>query len=396
MAAESGQLSVCQTLLQLKADVNAMDNLTQSPLHLAAQNDHPEVLKLFLQVKPELVSVPNKSGQTCAHIAAEKGSVAVLKELMKFNVETVKTARIKKTGNTALHLAAEGGHVKVVRQLLQAGAKPGDENAEGYTALHLAARNGHLRVLTALKGACDWKLCSRKNGFSALHIAAKFGQTEFVGEMLTVVPAGLKSERSLNDPNGDYGITSMHLASQNGHESTVRLMMNSKGVHVDEPTAVNLSIPMHYAAQGGHMLVAGLIISRSAESLIKTDKTGRTCVHLAAAAGHKEMVGLLLGQGAEINAQDKKQWTPLHYAAKHGYIDVVELLVDSGADPTATTKDDKIALCAAAAAGHYSVINYLLKKEHDTMALMEDRMVSVLQHFRDALAYVHATSSSWI
>lgn len=143
LAAESGQLQVATTLLQLKADVNALDNvrknfrfrlreifggfledfwktfetnelfsltffhflsflfsifrrqLAQTPLHLAAQNDHPDVLKLFLQHKPELVSVPNKNGQTCAHIAAEKGSVAVLKELMKFNVETVKTARIK-------------------------------------------------------------------------------------------------------------------------------------------------------------------------------------------------------------------------------------------------------------------------------------------------------------
>jgi len=39
--------------------------------------------------------VPNKQGFTCAHIAATKGSVAVLKELMKFNVEVVKSARIK-------------------------------------------------------------------------------------------------------------------------------------------------------------------------------------------------------------------------------------------------------------------------------------------------------------
>lgn len=167
LAAESGHLQVCQTLLQLKADVNALDNMAETPLHLAAQSDHPEVLKLFLQTKPELVSVPNKNGQTCAHIAAEKGSVAVLKELMKFNVETVKTARIKKTGNTALHLACEGGHVRVVRQLLQAGAKASDENSEGFTAIHCAARNGHLRVLAALKGSTDWKVCSRKNGFTA-------------------------------------------------------------------------------------------------------------------------------------------------------------------------------------------------------------------------------------
>lgn len=373
LAAENGQLQVCQTLLQLKADVNALDNMAQTPLHLAAQNDHPEVLKLFLQTKPELVSVPNKNGQTCAHIAAEKGSVAVLKELMKFNVETVKTARIKKSGNTALHLACEGGHVKVVRQLLAAGAKPNDENSEGYTALHCAAKNGHLRVLAALKGACDWKVCSRKNGFTALHIAARYGQTDFVSEMLTQVPAGIKSERSLNDPNGDYGITPLHLAAQNGHESTVRLLMNSKGVMIDEPTAVIASTPMHYASAGGHLLVAGLIISRSSDSLKITDKNGKTCVHVAAAAGHREMVALLLGQGAEINAQDKKQWTPLHYAARYGYIDVVELLVESGADPMATSKDEKVPLCPAAQAGHVAVISFLLKKEHDTLALMEDR-----------------------
>lgn len=62
---------------------------------------------------------------------------------------------------------------------------------------------------------------------------------------------------------------------------------------------------MHLAAQGGHMLVAGLLISRSADSLVQADKQGRTAVHLASAHGHVDMVGLLLGQGAEINAQDK-------------------------------------------------------------------------------------------
>lgn len=62
---------------------------------------------------------------------------------------------------------------------------------------------------------------------------------------------------------------------------------------------------MHLAAQGGHMLVAGLLISRSGDSLMSRDRQGRTCVHLASASGHRDMVGLLLGQGAEINSQDK-------------------------------------------------------------------------------------------
>lgn len=62
---------------------------------------------------------------------------------------------------------------------------------------------------------------------------------------------------------------------------------------------------MHLATQGGHMLVAGLLISRSSDSVLNADKQGRTCLHFAAAYGHRDMVGMLLGQGAEINAADK-------------------------------------------------------------------------------------------
>lgn len=38
-----------------------------------------------------------QNGMTCAHIAASKGSVAVIKELMRFNKAIVSTARNKVT-----------------------------------------------------------------------------------------------------------------------------------------------------------------------------------------------------------------------------------------------------------------------------------------------------------
>lgn len=57
----------------------------QTPLHLAAENDHSEVVTLFLKHRPELATLANMEGATCTHIAASKGSVAVIKELLKFN-----------------------------------------------------------------------------------------------------------------------------------------------------------------------------------------------------------------------------------------------------------------------------------------------------------------------
>jgi hypothetical protein len=53
------------------------------------------------------------------------------------------------------------------------------------------------------EGALDWKICSRKTGLTALHVAASCGQVECVSELLTEVPAGIKSERSLGDPSAD-------------------------------------------------------------------------------------------------------------------------------------------------------------------------------------------------
>ena len=373
LAAENGQLEVCKTLLSLGSDLNAIDNQSQTPLHLAARKNHAEVLRLFLTTKPELISLANKNGYTCAHIAAMNGSVEAIKELLRFNRDAVISNRIKKSNSAALHLASENGNAEIVKLLLTSGAKPNDENALGETALHLAAKNGHVKVLHTIRNA-DWKLCSRRNGLTALHVASNCGQIEFVAEMLRCrVPGGIRSERSSVDPKSDFGLTPLHLACRNGHEGVVRMLLNSAGVQVDSPSELNKTIPVHLAAQGGHLLVAGLLISRSTDGLTQADGHGRTALHFAAAHGHRDMVGLLIGQGAQMNFQDDRGWTPLHYAAKHGYLEVVRLLVESGADPTMTCDTDKVPICMAAAAGHKNVLSYLLRKDHDAFDLMQDK-----------------------
>ncbi|XP_074799884.1 uncharacterized protein LOC141982068 isoform X7 [Natator depressus] len=315
LAALTGQLDVCTSLLSMSADVNATDMQGQTPLHLAAENDHSEVVQFFLKHKPELVTSANVEGSTCAHIAASKGSVAVIKELLKFNKVGATTARNKTNYSTPLHLAAAGGHREVVKVLLQTGASAADEDGEGMTAIHLAAKHGHISVLEALKGSISLRITSTKTGFTALHVAAHYGQLDFVRDMLARGLATMHSEppkftsegQQVKEQGSESGFTPLHLAAQSGHESLVRLLLNYPGVQVDCQTS--------------------------------------------------------LQQG----------WGPLHFAAKSGFLDSVRLLVESGATPTLESKEGRIPIQYAAAENHQEVVSFLMKRNSTTLKLIEDR-----------------------
>lgn len=72
------------------------------------------------------------------------------------------------------------------------------------------------------------------------------GQADTVRELLTNVPATVKSEsptgQSLVPELGsESGMTPLHLASYSGNENVVRLLLNSAGVQVDAATSENVS-----------------------------------------------------------------------------------------------------------------------------------------------------------
>ncbi|KAK7084117.1 hypothetical protein SK128_005221, partial [Halocaridina rubra] len=247
LAAETGQLEVCEMLLQLGADTSATNNGGQKPIHVAAMHNNSEVVKLFLKTSPELVTTADKDGNTCAHIAALQGSVDVVRELMRHNRGVVINGRNRVGDSMPIHLAAEGGHAKLVKFLIENGASPKAENGEGFTAVHLAARYGHIEVLETLREVTSLRIHSKKLGLYALHIAAHYGQNEIVRELLSHIPATIKSEAPvmgnsrpfIPELGAEADLTPLHLAAHEGNEGVVRILFNIPGVQPDVTSRLN-------------------------------------------------------------------------------------------------------------------------------------------------------------
>ena len=154
-------------------------------MHLAAERNHADVVRAFIDVDPYLIVVASKDGKTCAHIAAQNGSSAVVRELLHTNHALVTKVRNRISESLPLHLAVSTGHKDIVRMLINAGSSTKSENAEGMTAIHLAAREGNMEVLQSIPSKVSLKTTSEKNGLAPVHVAAFYGNVEVTRELLS-------------------------------------------------------------------------------------------------------------------------------------------------------------------------------------------------------------------
>uniref|UniRef100_A0A915KAE1 Myotrophin n=1 Tax=Romanomermis culicivorax TaxID=13658 RepID=A0A915KAE1_ROMCU len=143
MAAQYGRMQMCLNLLEKGANPSVLNAKKHTPIHLATEKDHPDIVKLFLSMQKDskalldYVSIkkgisesrwPNDlEGFTCAHIAAMKGSAAVMKELLKIDKKTVLESKDLEQ-KTVLHWAVMNGHKTLVKILLNSGADPSTED----------------------------------------------------------------------------------------------------------------------------------------------------------------------------------------------------------------------------------------------------------------------------
>jgi carboxypeptidase D len=122
-------------LLNAGGEVDAADQESMTPLHLAAMKGRAGMADLLLAAGAK-VDARDRHGRTPLHLAAQGNHVDLIERLLAAGAEL---NAADGSGNTPLHEAARRFRAEAARKLIAAGADVNAANAEGMTPLHMAA-----------------------------------------------------------------------------------------------------------------------------------------------------------------------------------------------------------------------------------------------------------------
>ncbi len=338
-ASASGNVERVQALVAKGVSPSARNDHKRTPLHLAAQHGHTELVAMFVNL-----SLSDGTPYTPMHSAAE-GGVTEIMDLLIAHYKDVNARSAYQL--TAMHMASLGGHVPAMEWLLDKGAEVMPRDEHGRTPMHLAAAEGHVPAMEWLldKGA---KVMPRdEQGLTLIHLAAAGGHVPAMEWLLD------KDAEVM--PRDEQGLTPMHLAAEGGHVPAMEWLLD-KGAEVMPRDEQGLT-PMHLAAAEGHVLAMKWLLDKGAE-VMSRDEDGQTPMHFAAAEGHVPVMEWLLDKGADVGVHADYphwRWTPLSDSCFSGHLEATKWLLGHGADMSIGRNPFN----AAARGGHVNLMVWL-------------------------------------
>lgn len=171
---------------------------------------------------------------------------------------------------------------------------------------------------------------------SALHLAALNGKIDMVRVLIA-------AHADVNLRQSDLS-TPLLLASKQGHHDVVRALIGANA-DVELPTDLGHT-PLMWAAHESHPPVVEILLEIGADPNSAVNEKRRAALHFVynvAGETSNKITNMLLDNGADIDDQDRENYTPLMAAAAYGNPGVANVLVVRGADVSLRNKEGKTA-----------------------------------------------------
>ncbi len=128
---------------------------------------------------------------------------------------------------------------------------------------------------------------------------------------------------------------------------------------------------LHQAAIDGDIDKVKSLIAKGVDVNAKSGYGNWTPLHVAARYGHRHVSEVLLNNGAEVDAEARRQVTPLFYAVSHGHKNVAELFIEKGANVNVKIQlSQATPLYCASMDPHEELVDLLLTKGADVDAAL--------------------------
>ena len=153
-ATQANRIDAARLLIERGADVNAKDEMQDSPFLYAGAQGRLEILRMTLAAGADLKST-NRYGGTALIPAAHRGHVETVRELLKTKIDVDHVNRLGWTALLEAIILGDGGaaHTEIVRSLVAHGARLQLADAQGVTPLEHAEQRGQRAVVEILRRA---------------------------------------------------------------------------------------------------------------------------------------------------------------------------------------------------------------------------------------------------
>lgn len=317
-AVKRGELSMVKTMLNHNIDIQGLDEMGCSLLHVSAVEGRIDMIRLLINKGLGKNSLDRKK-QTPLHYASRYDKVEVAKLLLRMGADSSLKDEV---GRTPWTVAWEYGHVLIMRTIEgrgetidqnSMGPYPNEEKLPIWSLAKLGRKDLVIDVITKKN---NLSAVNPDNGDSALHCAISSNHPDILKLLLE---SGLSP-----DPRNIFSRTPLHVATIYGNKTATSLLISNKA-SCNIPDKWSF-VPLYYAQRGRHFEVALALVEAGASMKSLSTEVIQNLFFAAVEFSRKEALEILIDKGADVWAKGVAGQTALSIAKERGDAEIMQVL----------------------------------------------------------------------